>query len=137
MIQCSSWNKEGDKMDFYPKSTEGQECKAFYQWALLHPLIGSHIIHIPNEGKRSKSYGKTLKDMGLRPGIPDYFLAIPNEYWHGLWLEMKPRRLEGKPIPIHQLEWIDKLNKQNYYATVVFGWEQAASIVKKYLNNLL
>ena len=65
---------------------------AAIQWIRAYPKIAKLIIHIPNEGPRSRRYGKLLKDMGLRAGVCDLFIAIANHGFHGAWIEIKSRK---------------------------------------------
>lgn len=119
------------------KATEYEECEALWQWAQLTPVVKDYLFKIVNEGKRSKWYGQQLRNIGLRPGIPDYCLPIPNNNFHALWLEMKTKHLKGSVFAPTQIEWMSKLNHAGYYATFVFGWEDAVRVIKDYLNNLI
>lgn len=62
-----------------------------------YPLL-RHLIHVPNEGKRSRAGGGILKAMGMTPGVHDLLLLAPNGCgWSGLSLELKAGR--EKPTP--------------------------------------
>lgn len=119
------------------EATEAQECRAFFEWAQTKRLIGEYLIHIPNEGKRSPQYGKSLRGIGLRPGVPDYFLAIPNAKYHGLWLEIKRKTEKGKPLRENQKDWLTRLNTMGYYAALVYGCHDAVETVLAYADNKL
>lgn len=116
-------------------SSEYHECFAFYKWAQLHPILSEYLIKNVNEGKRSKIAGHFLKLIGLKPGLPDYHLPLPNDKYHGLWIEMKTVNEVNKKKRKNQTEWIEKLNRIGHYATYAYGWENAATIVKDYLGN--
>jgi len=45
------------------------------------------VLHIPNQGKRSKAYGGVLKAMGLKRGAPDLVVVLPEQ--RVIWIEMK------------------------------------------------
>jgi hypothetical protein len=46
------------------------------------------IAHIPNGGSRSSRIeGNLLKAQGVKAGVPDLFVLLPNG--HTLWIEMK------------------------------------------------
>lgn len=115
--------------------SEYQECKAYFEWAQYYPVLREYLFKIVNEGKRSKINGNMLKLIGLRAGLPDYQLPIPNKNWNGLWIEMKKRSHAGKTKKDNQNEWISKLIKVKQYATYAYGWEDAAKITMDYLNN--
>ena len=81
--------------------TESQEQRALIQWAsyTINPTnqkykIIDHLIHIPNEGKRSLISGYNMKLMGLKSGVSDLFFAYPIHPYSGLWIELKT--LKGK-----------------------------------------
>jgi hypothetical protein len=117
--------------------TEYQECKAFWEYAQLIPMLREYLIKHVNEGKRSAIGGKLLKGIGMRPGLPDYQYPVANEKFTNLWLEMK--RIDGreKPKDPRQDEWIDKLNKIGHYASYAYGASDAISIYERYVKNLL
>lgn len=93
---------------------------------------GIRFYAVPNSGKRSFSYAIKLKSTGLVPGVPDICIPIPSGEWHGLYIELK--RQHGGVLSDPQREWLDYLNKQNYYASVANGFEEAKNIILKYLS---
>lgn len=117
------------------KTSEYKECLAFYKWAQYTPVLREYLIKIVNEGARSPQSGYFLKLIGMRPGIPDYFLPLANETWNGLWLEMKlPNAMDEKKRN-NQNEWIEKLKKIGHYASYAYGWQEAVEITTQYLAN--
>lgn len=116
-------------------STEYQECLAYYKWAQFNPICREYLIKIPNEGKRNAFTGYCLKIIGLRAGVPDYFLPVPNDKYHGLWIEMKVDKSSN--VQASQKEWIAKLNKIGHYAICTYGACQAIEVTENYLNNKL
>jgi hypothetical protein len=76
-----------------------------------------------------------LKLIGLRSGLPDYFLPVPNDKYIGLWLEMKRRNQINVKKRDNQNEWIAKLNNIGHYASYAYGCDHAFEIAHKYLNN--
>lgn len=117
----------------YP--TEYQECKAFWQFSQSIPMLREYLIKIVNEGAREAWYGRSLINIGLRPGLPDYFYPIPNSLWRGLWIEMKRKNGLNRKKTYNQENWIEKLMKVGYYATYAFGAEDAIDIYKKYTKD--
>ena len=113
--------------------TEFIECKNFVQWANMQPNVGPFLIHIPNEGKRTKYSGHNLKLVGLKKGVPDYFLAVTTTQFHGLWIEMKRMGLENRKKCPDQDNWIKKLNEKGFMASYAYGWEHASQVIKDYL----
>jgi len=113
--------------------TEHQECVAFVQWANLQKRIGPNLIHIPNEGVRSVKGHVSQKRAGLKSGASDYFLAVPTDHYHGLFLEMK-RKYKSKTSQ-EQLSFIEQMKCMGYYGDVCYGFEQARALTLKYLDN--
>ncbi len=123
-------NKEGKLIP-----TEYQECKTFWDYALYHPLMRDYLIKLTNEGKREAWYGRSLLNIGMRPGIPDYFYPLPNGRWGGLWLEMKRSDGQKARKNLQQEQWIEKLLAIKHYACYAYGAEHAMEIWKQYVNN--
>jgi len=120
------------KMKKLIEPSEYQECRAFWDWCCVVPGLKDLTFHIPNEGRRSKKAGSLLQRIGLRRGIPDYFIAYPRGRLCGMWIEMK-RRTGGRTSPA-QKEWIKKMQKQGYFAVVADGAEHAIEMVEMYLK---
>ncbi len=115
--------------------SEFAECKKFCEYALYHPLLRDYLIHIPNEGQRHIAHLRNLAQIGLKAGVPDYFLPLKNDYYIGLWLEMKAVSERNVKKRSNQDQWIKKLLLAGHYATYAYGADDAIDIVTKYLNN--
>lgn len=90
------------------------------------------LFHIPNGGYRRLSTGIAMKKAGLRPGVPDLFLAIPAGGKNGLFIEMK--RLYGGVLSQSQKEMISLLEGQGYACAVCHGWIEARNAIAAYLS---
>ena len=108
--------------------------KTLIRWAELqagkYPQL--HLLHaIPNGGKRNKVTAAKLKAEGVRPGVPDLFLPVPKDIYHGLYLEIKtPTGTVRKA----QKQWIGALQHQGYKVEVCRSWHYAAAIICTYLE---
>lgn len=100
---------------------------ACHAWGLL-PL---HLFHIPNGGSRQIVESVNLKRSGVRPGIPDLFLATPRGQFHGMFIEMKKE--DGK-IESEQHAAIDAMERQGYRCIVAFDHGEAIVKITKYLE---
>lgn len=99
---------------------------------LVYPEL-CMAFHVPNEGKRSRYTGSSLKKQGLRSGVPDIYLDVPRLEWHGLRIELK--RQKAYRISEAQREWIKDYNRYGYAAAVCFGWEEAWELIVAYIKN--
>jgi len=71
----------------------------FEELRYRYKKVSDFVFHIPNGGSRIRKRNKKgewycpegvkLKRMGTKAGVPDVFVMIPNEDYHGLWLEFK------------------------------------------------
>jgi hypothetical protein len=103
--------------------------KAIIECIRLEPGIAPYIMHFPNEGKRSPRYGKLLKDLGMRPGVADLFIAIANHGYHGAWIELKTSN--GRLSPA-QSEFLKDMATQGYYTVVCRTVDDALQIIHWY-----
>lgn len=113
---------------------EREEQKAIFSWAKA--LEGKYpelklLFHVANERKCTPSQGAEFKAMGVKRGVPDIWLPIPKNGYHGLVLELKTRN--GK-VSIEQRSWIEALNDEGYMALVVWGFEMAVSAIENYMT---
>jgi hypothetical protein len=65
------------------------QSQAVYIFRLQYPKLIRRLIHIPNGGKRSKSYGAKLKRLGMIKGASDLLLLVPKGDKGGLFIEVK------------------------------------------------
>lgn len=74
------------------------------------------------------------KRSGMKKGVPDINLPYHNGTFSGLYIELKYGRNKASK---EQLEWIEWLEQNKYYACVAYGAEEAVYIIQKYLKNEL
>ena len=120
---------------FMRPPTEYQECVVFWKWVKLNNSIRDLTFHIPNEAKRSIGAACALKNTGLVPGVPDYFIALPRGLFGGLFIEMKRNSKKLSKISTDQKLWIEKLLKNGYQACVCYGAMEAIKCVQNYLQS--
>lgn len=116
-----------------PCPTESQEQCAVIAWADTQPLA-RFIFAIPNGANKSMASAVKFKREGLRKGVPDLFLPIPNypKNYHGLFIEMK--RIKASVTSKEQLAWINFLQKQNFACGVCHGADEAIELIQAYLK---
>lgn len=100
------------------------------------------ILAVPNGGKRTAAGAKQLKNMGVRAGVPDLFVPIPQRkkygrgHYCGMWIEMK-RVDDDSIVSDDQVEWIRRLSDNGYYAIVAMGYNEAWEQLEKYMEGEL
>jgi hypothetical protein len=89
------------------------------------------VFAIPNGGSRNKAEAAKLKAEGVSAGVPDLFIPIPKQGYHGLFVEMKV----GKNRTSHeQDEWLALLRKNGYKAAVCYGADAAIKTIDDYIT---
>lgn len=121
-----NWEKERLNL-----STETQEQQTVVEFCEWHRIP---IVHIPNEGKRSKAYGAQLKRMGLWKGFPDLFVVASKKGYHGLMIELKKDK--SKHVTPEQKACIEYLNTAGYRAVVCYGADEAIHEIIAYWGAL-
>lgn len=120
--------------------TEDGHQAALFCWAAMNvaaiPQLAL-LFAIPNGGERNVIVATKLKATGVKKGVPDTFLAYPIAHWHGLFIELKRPKSEGKAKGREQKkqsEWIERLKTQGYGAITCVGWEHARDMLLAYIN---
>jgi hypothetical protein len=103
--------------------------KTVMEWVNTKRGLRNFVIHIPNEGKRTTYYGKSLKDMGMRPGVADLFIAMPKHGYHGAWIELKSKH---GGLSTNQRDFLVDMMIKNYFATACFSIEDAIDTINWY-----
>lgn len=107
--------------------------KAFIHWLWMqYPSAKAVTFAIPNGGKRTTAEGKHQRELGLTAGIPDIFMSIAAQGFHGLYIEMK--RKDGA-LTYHQIDAIQKLTEEGYKCVVCHSTIEAIDQVKEYLKD--
>lgn len=83
--------------------TEHEEQKALIEWSAwmsnARPEL-SLMFAVPNGGDRHPAVAAKLKAEGVKAGVPDIFLPVPRNGYHGLFIELK--ELKGADQPLHK-----------------------------------
>jgi len=111
--------------------TEHEEQCAFVEYL---EAKGLKFTSIPNS-TRTPHWGTKMKNKksGLRPGLPDMLIILPNTGL--LFIEMK--RKKRSTVSVFQKEWIAELNKlDNVEAVIAKGADKAIEFVELFYNNL-
>jgi len=89
------------------------------------------IWHTPNGGKRNAREAGRLKAMGVLPGVPDLFIAEPNKYSHGLFVELKikPNKTTDK-----QKRVIAQLQTRGFTVEICYTLQDFIKVVQNFLS---
>jgi hypothetical protein len=88
--------------------------------------LALNIFSIPNGAKRSVVAAKYYKSEGLTAGVADIFIAVPNDYNHGFFIEFKS--LNGSQTK-SQKAFMDAVEKQNYCYNIVRSLEDFINLI--------
>lgn len=113
-----------------------EQCAVLEWWKYKSKLFGISeqlLFAIPNGGARNAITGAILKAEGVRPGVPDLFLAHPNRYYSGLFIEMK--KAKGGKVSDAQSEMRTLLMWAGYDVQICEGADKARAVITDYLAN--
>ena len=103
-------------------------------WALKHKEFGVPeclLFAIPNGARRDKVVGAILKKEGVRAGVPDLFLAVPNGGgWHGFFVEMKT---PTGSVSDEQSHFMAKASMKGYMTAYCRSYEEATMAIERYI----
>ena len=118
-----------------------EQQKLFTWWRLegckTYGLPSCLLFAIPNGGRRDAITGARLKQEGVQPGIPDIFLAVPDQYRSGLFIEMKRPKSPGVSAgraSKAQREVMASLMARGYCCRVAYGFTEARQVIERYLG---
>lgn len=114
------------------KRAEYEIQKSFFAWISRAPALNAVCFHIPNGEKRDFRTAMKLKYMGVKPGVPDVYLAIPSKNKHGLFLEFKAGK--GK-VSENQAQFIENVTKLDYEVKIVYSLIDAQVAVRNYIGD--
>jgi hypothetical protein len=126
------------------KQEEAKHQRALISWAqrvrLDNPpdpdgrFLDDYLIAIPNGGKRSKREAALLKAEGVKAGVSDLLLPIPNGTYSGLWVELKV----GDNYPSKdQRSWGYRMVACGYAFRCCWDWLAAKHAIQEYLDDKL
>lgn len=114
-------------------TTEATEQTMLIKYCELRGYPYNLIFHIPNGGSRNVIEASNLKKQGVKAGVPDLFLPVPNGGFFGLFIEMKSTR-KGAKASAAQNEWIKKLTELGYKCVICHGFEEARTCLDSYIR---
>jgi hypothetical protein len=82
-----------------------------------------------NASARTPQQGARFKRQGMLAGVPDLFLPVPKNGYHGLYIEMKYGK--GKPTE-SQKQFIEDSLSLGYQAIVCYSAKEAIQAIEDY-----
>jgi len=95
------------------------------------------LFAIPNAGGYTGGFKQNMlrvmkmKAEGLKSGVPDLFLPVSANSFHGLFIEMKAGKNKTTP---KQNCFIEKLISQGYKVVVCYSCTEAVNVIKNYFK---
>lgn len=109
---------------------ESQEQSKLFEFASNFDEL-KWMFAIPNGGYRNPKEAYNLKRQGVKAGVSDIFLPVPNDKYHGMFIEMKIH--PNKPN-LKQRMFISHMLKNGYSCKVCYSSEEAVKEIDKYMR---
>lgn len=132
--QCLSDKKNPPKQKKFHNNEEARiQTEFFSQVPLIFPKLPSKMLFaVPNGGSRNKVEAANMKRQGVKPGISDVILLIPNKDFFCLCLEFKTEKGQQS---IEQQEFQQQIEKIGGKYIIVRSAIQAIEVMQEYLKH--
>lgn len=125
-------NRKPKKKVIKKEPSESEIQTAFFEWlAIAYPKVREITFAIPNGEFRHIRTAVKLKKTGVLKGCPDIMCPIPNDSFHGLFIEFKSAK--GK-LSKEQEAIIGKLMVNGYCCQMFNDWIKAKDFLINYLK---
>jgi len=95
-----------------------------------YPML--NMLHCSLNGvKLSKSQAKIAKGQGMLSGVPDLFLPVPKNGFHGLFIEMKSDK--GR-VTENQHWFLTNAESLSYKTVICYSAKEAISAIQAYYD---
>lgn len=116
------------------KHTETNYQQQVVEWARLAHMSGKYpnldMLHCSLNGvKLSGTQAKIAKGQGMLSGVPDLFLPVPKNGFHGLFIEMKSGK--GR-LSTNQTCFLSKVELLGYKIAVCYSANEAIKTIENY-----
>ena len=119
---------------FYRKNEEHENQVALFQLleANKHKNIAFKLAFAtPNGGFRDWKTAKSLKDEGVKAGVPDVCIPGPSRCYHGLFIEMKAGKNKATA---EQKFYLERLTELGYKTAVCYSVDEAKQVIEEYFE---
>jgi hypothetical protein len=119
---------------------EHEEQVKLFTWAAgnesAHPELAL-LFAVPNFsgklGRWTARHGARLKAEGRKPGVPDVWLPVARNGYHGLAIELKAGR--NQPT-IVQHQWLKRLAAEGWRTVIAYSASEAIGEIVTYLRRI-
>lgn len=114
------------------KNEESKLQRACVRWFRLQfPELSGNLWAIGNGGNRDVVTGYVMKLEGVLAGVADLMLCVPNEEYHGLFIEMKTAK--GRQSESQRLFQINHESKRYSYK-ICRSFDEFKKVVENYIK---
>lgn len=118
--------------------TESSIQTAFFAWMAIIKHPDMKWVHaIPNGGERSAIVAGRMKAEGVRKGVWDVLVPVPQQGFHGLYIEFKRaehRNHKNGGLTDEQVEFGQYVHAKGYKVRMAYSWREAAMHLCEYLG---
>lgn len=117
------------------ESAQQQQVVEWSKWAykanpVRYPNLD--LLHCSLNGvKLSQTQAKIAKGQGMLSGVPDLFLPVPRQSFHGLYIEMKSEK--GR-VTENQEWFLSKTDGLGYKSVVCYSAKEAIKTIQDYYD---
>jgi hypothetical protein len=124
--------------DFAKSGKEYGHQVAFFQRASLelkrYPELKWLYSNTNEEKTNSAIVGMRAKASGRKKGVSDICGPFKRKQYSGIYIELKKLKQSGVGPSKEQLEFGEFVEKQGFFFTVAYGWEEAWNYLEWYLS---
>jgi hypothetical protein len=84
-----------------------------------------------NENNGTPMWRQIGQRMGVMPGASDLFFPAGNDYFKGLWIELKTEKGSASEA---QMKFIEKMCLLGYAAFITYGYDEAELTVRLFYH---
>lgn len=114
------------------QNIESKIQQASVRWfRLQYPRYAGNLFSVPNGGYRNAVTGAILKAEGALAGVADLFLAVPNRFYSGLFIEMKQPKGRQQES---QKRFQKAVEAEGYRYALCYSLDEFINLIKGYLQ---
>lgn len=117
-------------MNKAPEHELQKRCVTWFRYR--YPHLNRLLFAVPNGGTRNKAEAGKFKAEGVKAGVADLILLLPNYYYHSLNIEMKAGSKQSEEQKLYELSC--KASGNEYVICKEFVQFQA--IIQEYLSSV-